>query len=76
VMRMVPRDTDTQWAVPEPLIFAMIAPNDGFSYGGFVHEGFPDAQDIGAAGYNTFVLLYPAGHGGWVATEDLGCVSA
>jgi len=50
---------------------AIIAPGGGFSYVGSVHEGFPYAQEISAAGYNAFVLRYRAGHGGRVATEDL-----
>ena len=51
--------------------FAIIAPGGGFSYVGSVHEGFPYAQDISAAGYNAFVLRYRAGQGGRAATEDL-----
>ncbi|MBB5696193.1 alpha/beta hydrolase [Muricoccus pecuniae] len=51
--------------------FAIVAPGGGFSYVGSVHEGFPYAQDISAAGYNAFVLRYRAGHGGRMATEDL-----
>jgi acetyl esterase/lipase len=51
--------------------FAIVAPGGGFSYVGSVHEGFPYAQEISAAGYNAFVLRYRAGRGGRVATEDL-----
>ncbi len=51
--------------------FAVISPGGGFSYVGSVHEGFPDASEISARGYNAFVLRYRAGYGGAVATEDL-----
>ncbi|MGH8174306.1 MAG: alpha/beta hydrolase, partial [Rhodanobacteraceae bacterium] len=51
--------------------FAVIAPGGGFSYVGSVHEGFPYAVDISNHGYNAFVVRYPAGYGGRVATEDL-----
>lgn len=51
--------------------FAVIAPGGGFDYVGSLHEGFPYAVEISNRGYNAFVLKYRAGHGGWVATEDL-----
>jgi acetyl esterase/lipase len=51
--------------------FAIISPGGGFAYVGSVHEGFPYAFDISATGYNAFVLIYRARHGGTVATEDL-----
>lgn len=51
--------------------FAVIAPGGGFAYVGSVHEGFPCAAEISAAGYNAFVLKYRAGLGQRAATEDL-----
>jgi acetyl esterase/lipase len=51
--------------------FAVIAPGGGFAYVGSLHEGFPYATEISAAGMNAFVLKYRAGLGAKTATEDL-----
>ena len=51
--------------------FAIISPGGGFAYVGALHEGFPYAVAINAAGVNAFVLRYRAGAGEKAATEDL-----
>ncbi|ULQ60446.1 alpha/beta hydrolase [Brucepastera parasyntrophica] len=50
--------------------FAVICPGGGFSYVGSLHEGFPLAAEIGAKGYNAFVITYRTG-GQQRAAEDL-----
>ena len=51
--------------------FAIVCPGGGFAYVGSLHEGFPYAVAINAAGRNAFVLRYRAGVGERAATEDL-----
>ena len=51
--------------------FAIVCPGGGFAYVGSLHEGFPYAVAINAAGYNAFVLRYRSGLGERAATEDL-----
>ena len=51
--------------------FAIISPGGGFAYVGSLHEGFPYALEINAAGLNAFVLRYRPGAGERAATEDL-----
>ena len=51
--------------------FAVVSPGGGFAYVGSLHEGFPYAVAISAAGDNAFVLRYRPSVGERAATEDL-----
>ncbi len=56
--------------------FAIVCPGGGFAYVGSLHEGFPYAVAINAAGFNAFVLRYRPGAGERAATEDLAAALA
>ena len=56
--------------------FAVVCPGGGFTYVGSLHEGFPYALAINAAGFNAFVLRYRPGRGERAATEDLAAALA
>ena len=52
-----------------------MCPGGGFSYVGSLHEGFPLAQQLSAAGLNAFVIRYRIGSE-QRATEDLAAALA
>ena len=61
---------------PRRAPFAVVAPGGGFAYVGSLHEGFPYAVAINAAGCNAFVVRYRAGLGERAATEDMAAALA